>query len=123
MLLAMTGKADSVATELRMEDALEAGLEEPKKLKPVLLAAGNDPTDIGISSDSEAFGDSGVLRDSDVLEEEGSDAIGVFDVFAVSDALGDSVTLGESEALGDSDAFAVPEVLEGSAAARDWDGV
>jgi hypothetical protein len=109
MLLAMTGKADSVATELRMEDALEAGLEETNKLKPVLLAAGSDLTDIGISSDSEAFGDSGVLRDSDV--------------FAVSDALGDSVTLGESEALGDSDAFAVPEVLEGSAAARDWDGV
>ena len=64
-----------------------------------------------------------MLRDSDVLEEEGSDAIGFFDIFAVSDASGDSVTLGESEALGDSDTFAVPEVLEGSAAARDWDGV
>jgi hypothetical protein len=31
MLLAMAGKADSVATELCMEDALEAGLEETKK--------------------------------------------------------------------------------------------
>jgi len=48
MLLAMAGKADSVATELCMEDALEAGLEEPKKLKTVLLAAGSDPTEIGI---------------------------------------------------------------------------
>jgi hypothetical protein len=89
MLLATAGKADSVATELCMEDALEAGLEETKKLKPVLLAAGSDPTEIGISSDSEAFGDSGVLRASDVLGEEGSDAIGVFDVFAVSDAARD----------------------------------
>jgi hypothetical protein len=48
MLLAMAGKADSVATELCMEDALEAGLEETKKMKPVVLTAGSDPTEIGI---------------------------------------------------------------------------
>lgn len=117
MLLVMAGKVDLVATELCMEGALEAWLEETKELKPVLLAAGSDPTEIGLSRDSEAFGVSGVLGDSGVLEEGDSDAIGVFDVFAVSDALGDPVTLGES------DAFVVPEVLEDPATARDWDGV